>query len=249
VEPPAEPPPVDAGLPPCPRCGTPPEDRFQEYCLECGSRLVRYPAAARTSFFRREAWAGGSPLWMWVPLLALLLLALLLTGVIVWATDEDEPGREARPTTSGSISIVTGPTTFTPPVSTFTATTFPTTAPTFPTTTALTTTTAATTTTTTTTTTPASDIISWPVGEQGYTIVLASVPKRRGRNAADRKANEAVDRGLSEVGVLDSSEYSSLNPGYYVVFTGVYDDQAEATSALPRARSAFPLAYAREIVP
>jgi hypothetical protein len=241
VEPPAEPP-VDAGIPPCPRCGTPPEDRFQEYCLECGSRLVRYPAAARASMFRREAWAGGSPLWMWVPLLALLILALLLTGVIVWATDEDEPRREARPTTNGAISIVTGPT-FTPPVSTFTATTFPTTTATFPTTTTATTTTA-------TTTTPATDIISWPTGEQGYTIVLASIPKERGRNAADRKANEAVDRGLSEVGVLDSSDYSSLNPGYYVVFTGVYDTESEAENGLSGARSAgYPLAYVREVRP
>ncbi|MBW3592246.1 MAG: hypothetical protein KY396_00955, partial [Actinobacteria bacterium] len=69
---------ADVTPPACPRCGTPPEDHYQEYCLECGSRLGRYPA--RTSIFQREAWGRHSPLWMWLPLLALLLLALLLTG-------------------------------------------------------------------------------------------------------------------------------------------------------------------------
>ena len=232
---------MDAGPPACPRCGTPPEDRYQEYCLECGSRLFRYPAA-RSSLFRREAWAGQSPLWMWLPLLALLLLALLLTGVVVWAaSDEDEPKREARPTSSAGISIVTGPTTIAPPVSTFTSTTLPTT--TFATTTIPTT-------TAPTTTAASTDVIAWPPRNRGYTIVLASVPKDRGRNAADRKANEAIDRGLSEVGVLDSSQYTSLTPGYYVVFTGVYDTEQEAENGLSGARAAnYPLAYVREVRP
>jgi hypothetical protein len=51
------------------------------------------------------------------------------------------------------------------------------------------------------------------------------------------------------VGVLNSSRFASLHPGYFVVFSGIFESQAEATSALPRARSAFPLAYQREIVP
>ena len=233
---------ADVAPPPCPRCGTLPEDRYQEYCLECGSRLVRYPA--QTSFFRRDAWARQSPLWMWLPLLALLLLALLLTGIVVWAaSDGDEGARQARPATNGAISIVTGPTTFAPPVSTFTATTLPTT--TFATTTIPTTTATA-----TTTTTVADDVIAWPSRDRGYTIVLASIPRARGRDAADRKANEAIDRGLSEVGVLDSSQYSSLTAGYYVVFTGVYDTQQEAENGLSGARAAnYPLAYVREVRP
>jgi len=49
--------------------------------------------------------------------------------------------------------------------------------------------------------------------------------------------------------VLDSSRYASLHPGYYVVFTGVFDTEAEAASALQRARAVFPAAYQREIVP
>ena len=238
-------PPAEAGLPPCPRCGTPPEDRYQEYCLECGSRLVRYPAAGAT-VFSRGVWARQSPLWMWLPLAALLVVALLVTGVVLaFGQDEEKPKREARPTTGGGISIVTG-TTGPPPLSTFTATTLATT--TFATTTTPTTT--ATTNTTTTTTPASSTIISWPQGKNGYTIVLASVPKERGRDAAERKAREAIDKGLREVGVLDSNDYSSLNPGYYVVFTGVYDTEQEAENGLTGARAAgYPLAYVREIRP
>jgi hypothetical protein len=51
------------------------------------------------------------------------------------------------------------------------------------------------------------------------------------------------------VGVLDSSRYASLHPDYYVVFTGVFDTEVEAASALQRARAVFPGAYQREIVP
>ena len=180
---------------------------------------------------------------MWLPLLVLLLLALLLTGIVWAASDEDEGQRQARPTTNGAISIVTGPTTFAPPVSTFTSTTLATT--TFATTTVSTTGTTA-----TTTTTAADDVLAWPSRDRGHTIVLASIPKERGRNAADRKANEAIDRGLSEVGVLDSSQYSSLTAGYYVVFTGIYDTQQEAENGLAGARAAnYPLAYVREVRP
>lgn len=204
---------------------------------------MRHPAQA--SLFRRDTWARHSPLWMWLPLLALLLLTLLLTGIVVWAaSDENASEREARPATNGAISIVTGPTTFAPPVSTFTSTTAPTTT--------LATTTVATTATTTTATTTvaAGDVIAWPARDRGYTIVLASIPKDRGRNTADRRANEAIDRGLSEVGVLDSSDYSSLTAGYYVVFTGIYDTEQEAENGLSGARAAnYPLAYVREVRP
>ena len=48
---------------------------------------------------------------------------------------------------------------------------------------------------------------------------------------------------------INSSRYASLHPGYYVVFQGVFRDEAEASSALQRARTVFPSAYQREIVP
>jgi len=79
--------------------------------------------------------------------------------------------------------------------------------------------------------------------------VLVSLPQSGGRDLADESAADARRDGLANVGILNSSRFASLHPGYFVVFTGVFDSEAEATSALPRARSVFPLAYQREIVP
>jgi hypothetical protein len=48
--------------------------------------------------------------------------------------------------------------------------------------------------------------------------------------------------------VLDSSDYSSLHPGYDVVFSGVYSTPAEAAAALATAHAAgFEGAYTRQI--
>jgi len=91
--------------------------------------------------------------------------------------------------------------------------------------------------------------VTWPRDQRGWTIVLLSLPQANGRSAAAAKAAEARQGGLRQVGVLDSSRYASLHPGYYVVFTGVYDTEAEAASVLQRARAVFPTAYQREIVP
>ncbi len=79
--------------------------------------------------------------------------------------------------------------------------------------------------------------------------MLVSLPQSNGRDSAAATAAEARRDGLPDVGILNSSRFASLHPGYFVVFAGVFDSQAEATSALPRVRSAFPLAYQREIVP
>jgi hypothetical protein len=48
--------------------------------------------------------------------------------------------------------------------------------------------------------------------------------------------------------VLDSSLYASLQPGYYVVFTGIYASKADADAAVATARQAgFGGAYSRQI--
>ncbi len=91
--------------------------------------------------------------------------------------------------------------------------------------------------------------ITWPAGKRGWTIVLISLPKANGRAAAAARAKEARDRGLRRVGILDSSRYASLHPGYYVVFMGVYDSDADAASSLRAARAVFGNAYQRAIVP
>ena len=84
----------------------------------------------------------------------------------------------------------------------------------------------------------------WPAGQSGYTDVLLSLPAAGGRAAAVARARQAKRDGLKQVGVLASSDYSSLHPGYFVVFSGVYETQAEATAALSAAHAkGFPSAY------
>ena len=41
--------------------------------------------------------------------------------------------------------------------------------------------------------------------------------------------------------------FASLHPGYFVVWSGVYDTLEEAQTAATRALARFPNAYAREI--
>jgi hypothetical protein len=97
---------------------------------------------------------------------------------------------------------------------------------------------------------PPNQLVSWPGGTTGYTVVLNSVPTSSGRAQAVRLAKAALHSGLKNVGVLDSSRYSSLHPGYYVVFSGIFKSQAAAQDTLSAARSSgYPSAYARPITP
>ena len=68
-----------------------------------------------------------------------------------------------------------------------------------------------------------------------YTVVLASIPAgSEGSEAdADRRAVELRQRGV-EVDILDSSRYSTLNPGYLVVFSGRFGSEREADQHLDR---------------
>jgi hypothetical protein len=87
-------------------------------------------------------------------------------------------------------------------------------------------------------------LATWPAGKSGYTIVLESIPIAAGRAAAVARARQAKQHGLKDVGVLVSSEYSSLHPDYSVVFAGIYGSQAEASAALGTAHSdGYPDAY------
>jgi hypothetical protein len=57
-----------------------------------------------------------------------------------------------------------------------------------------------------------------------------------------------LKRRLPKVGILVSSSYPSLQPGYYIVFSGIFVSLEEAQSSLDTAKAAFPAAYARPIV-
>jgi hypothetical protein len=240
VPPPPVPPPPAPEPDLCPRCGAP-YDPYQEYCLECGLRLPP-PYGMRTG----EIWSRDSPLWLWAALLALLLVALVAGAIVaIAATRGDNDGGpravgpivSTGPSTTDTVGIITQPPTVTinPPTTTFGSTT------TLPTTTVGSTTTLSTTTT-------ATGNVTWPAGKDGYSIFLKSVPTSEGRAKADAAAQRARNNGLSQVGVLNSSDFSSLRPGYWVTFTGIYDTQQQANAALPNARArGFPTAYTRPV--
>jgi len=94
------------------------------------------------------------------------------------------------------------------------------------------------------TTTAVNGQTAWPARSNGYTDVLESIPLAAGRAFALARARDAAQHGLPAVGVLVSSDYPSLHPGYYVVFSGVYDSSAAAAAALGTAHArGFPDAY------
>jgi hypothetical protein len=216
----------------CPRCGTAAQ-AGQEYCLECGARLGREPAAATPMpVAERSDWSGA---WI-LPALLGLVIAILGTGAAIVISGDGEEQSAIPTATGGNLTVTGGTPTLTAPEPTTGATTAP-----------------ATTAPQTTTGSSAPPInpaaITWPRDRRGWTIVLLSLPQSNGRDAAGAQAKKARDGGLRRVGVLDSSRYASLHPGYYVIFHGVFDTEAEASSALQRARTVFPTAYQREIVP
>ncbi len=94
-----------------------------------------------------------------------------------------------------------------------------------------------------------SGLADWPTGADGWTIALASLPQTGGRAGAVERARAARAKGLTQVGVLDSSRYASLHPGYWIVFSGVYASEAEATSELEAVRRTSRTAAVRRVVP
>jgi hypothetical protein len=89
----------------------------------------------------------------------------------------------------------------------------------------------------------------WPLERSGFTIVLASLPVAGGLDAARAEAKRAAAAGLRHVGVLVSSHFRNLNPGYDVVFCGIYATEQQAEAALGRAAAVYPAAYLRAVTP
>ncbi|MFN2628287.1 MAG: hypothetical protein ABR569_06590 [Gaiellaceae bacterium] len=215
----------------CPRCGSAYEP-LQEYCLECGERLPvnrGVVGVLASGWQRRLNWYPGD--WIWSSLLFLLLAAAgAALAILVGAQDSGGartavatteitvgPGRETGTVRTSTHALPT------PPEPTVNTASLPT-PPGAP---------------STRTPTPSSPgaIVQWPAGKSGYTVVLESVPTTGGRALAVDRARRARATGLQEVGVLSSSNYSSLHPGYYVVFAGVYGSGSQASSAVAVARS------------
>jgi hypothetical protein len=85
-------------------------------------------------------------------------------------------------------------------------------------------------------------IRQWPAGASGWTAVLVS---RQRRSAAEKNARRAIRAGIP-AGMLDSDDFSSLTPGYWVVFAGRTSSRAKAEQLAERyADKGFADAYAR----
>jgi hypothetical protein len=216
----------------CPSCGAAAEPG-QEYCLECGARLPSGGGLISNigrAWRRRLRWYPGD----WLPIvLALLVIATLATAAAVYAggeEDEPAPGRTLVAISPPDVTTTEAAETEAaeaPPVASVP--------------------------TEVTTTAPPDGAgpgnpVEWPADEDGFTVVLASLPVSGGRDLAMQTARRGLRSGLGEVGVLDSEDYASLHPGFFVVFAGVYPSLEAAQNAVADARDAgFANAYAREI--
>jgi hypothetical protein len=218
----------------CPRCHAP-HGEDQEYCLECGARLpakANLVAVLGSAWRRRLGWYPGD--WVWPALLALVVAAGAGVVSAIWLADRSSSATDTLVRTQA------GPTT---PELTQTAPE--------PATTARTTTAPAATNRAAQPPPPLRrSLTTWPTGKSGWTIVLDSVPTTNGRAGAVAEARQALHLGLKQVGVLDSGRFSSLHPGYFVVFAGIYDSQAEAQSHIIEAhRHGYRGPYPRPITP
>jgi septal ring-binding cell division protein DamX len=233
----------------CPNCGAP-LPPGQDWCLNCG-------APARTRI-------AGTPNWRLPVALVGVLIVLLGAAVAVAFVQLSDDSKDVGKTDS----VASAPTTTTPTIQTTPTEPGETTTPTVPGTTTPTTPGSATPAVPTTTTptipeatggsgeagTPhrpapkpaPAKIASWPAGRTAYTAVLMSASSK---SEADAKARSLANRGV-DVGVLHSNDFSSLEPGYWVVFSGHYPGLAPAQAAAQRlAGQGAPGAYGRQVKP
>jgi type IV secretory pathway VirB10-like protein len=211
----------------------------QAVCVECGHDVTRA--------YRRAPYTRA---WLAAGVLAVLAIGVG-AGFAIGALTNDKQKKEARQVNATSTSNSVPAATAVPPDAlhqpTAPATPPPTSSPgTTPTAPPPATTAPPLTTPTQPRPSPpaSSGIASWPRGKNGYTLVLISAKSRK---QAYAKAREAKSRGIG-AGVLHSNDYSSLNPGYWVVFAGRYKTVGQARSHIDEyASKGFPGSYPRQI--
>jgi hypothetical protein len=212
----------------CPRCGAARAAR-DRYCLDCGLQLPVVAGAVpglRRGWLRRFGWYPGD--WVWLSLLTLLVAAAGAAAAIV-ITSRHRTATPVLLTASPGVSVgepaVQQATT---PVTVNTST-----LPTAPEPGAA---------------VPANGRLEWPSQVTGWTIVLVSYPKSNGRTTALTTATRAAKAHLRQVGIIDSGGFASLQPGYFVVFSGIFGSKADADASVSTARQAgFGGAYSRQI--
>jgi hypothetical protein len=236
---PFEPPPEP---PRCPSCLALVEPD-QEFCLECGARLE--PAAGDRG--------GRGPRNRW---LIAGIAALLLVGgfVIAWGFTRDDSSKVAASSLSSGTKVTT-PGVSTPSISTIdqTGTSVPTITGSS---TATTTVTVTETSGSTSTGTSADcggqpsgpDTDSWPNGRDGWMAILSSKPTTD-YTFADfcARLKRAEAQGYTNLGIVDSTDYVSLRPGFWVLYEGPFNTRQEAAAAAAAASGDWPGAYPREV--
>lgn len=239
------PPPPDAAVPPgpperrCPRCGSTlaPE---QEWCLACG-------AAAGTEVVESRGWRV--PIYLGGGLVALAILGVILA--IAAMSDREETAQNPTPTPSAGAPLPTttpSPLPTTDPLPEETPTqdplASPTTDPLNPETTVAPEETVSPEPTETATAEPDTTSTGAFTGNDGdYTVIIESATSE---SKANKVSEQATGKGHT-TGVLNSDDYSSLNGGYWVVFSGAYATKSEAEDALDAVKSDYPDAYVRRI--
>lgn len=242
------PPPPDAMVPPgpperrCPRCGSTlaPE---QEWCLACG-------AAAGTEVVESRGWRV--PIYLGGGLVALAILGVILA--IAAMSDREQTAQNPTPTPSAGApapSSTASPLPTITPAPTEAPTTDPNATPTedplaTPTEDPLATPTEAPTTESTPAPTedPGLGTTGSFSGNNGdWTIIIAS---ETSESKANKVADQAADKNITAE-VLNSDDYSSLNGGYWVVYSGAYAKKSEAEDALGPIRADYSDAYVKKI--
>jgi septal ring-binding cell division protein DamX len=80
---------------------------------------------------------------------------------------------------------------------------------------------------------------TWPAGRDGYTVVLLSADNR----SSARSFASTARQGGTRVGALRSNDYSSLEKGFWIVFSGFYPSRPLAERATTRVSKGFPGAF------
>lgn len=80
---------------------------------------------------------------------------------------------------------------------------------------------------------PVAIVSEWPEDTDGFTIQLSSIPKTDATEESVESAKQgAIDQGATDAAVLDSDLYSSLPPGQYIIYSGVFTDRKSAEVGL-----------------
>lgn len=197
----------------------------QTYCLECGAPTQIAPRLRRNG---RTAWLVGLG----------LVVAGIGAGALAYAVSGDEGGPRGAATSGPLSDTVIGSL---PTDSTGLDTDFPSVS--LPTDTTFTEVTEPTDDTTTDVDTGAF-VSDWPSGRTAFTAIVSSVRDlAEAQGTAERVRSETGE----SAGILFSTDHAGLKPGYYVVYSGVFDTRAEAVTQAKKLAGDFAGAYARQV--